>query len=71
MGPLIQTHHRIRGYYCMHGYPHGGPCPMIPTLWQRVRLLWERVPILWHILWVAFHRARMWFPVGWDRYNRR
>ena len=72
MGPFVHTHLRIRGYYCRHGYPHGGPCPMVPTLAERLRLhaALDRVPPLWHLLWAGFHRARIWFPVGWDRYRR-
>jgi hypothetical protein len=28
------------------------------------------IATLWLRAWAAFHRARLWFPVGWDRYSR-
>lgn len=27
------------------------------------------IATLWLRAWAAFHRARLWFPVGWDRYR--
>ena len=33
----MKTHLRIFGWYCKSPEPHEGPCPMVPTLFYRLR----------------------------------